>query len=159
MQHCTLDMTDSGLIKSYFYVVASFIAGYLGMSGFSTHLVYLLAFTMTIDTLAAWLMWIRVNPQNLTSSAAKEGIFKKIVMFLAILILIVAFKTVGVNPGPMLNVVFTVLILAECFSALNNLHNAVRKQIVQEFDTVSYLIKWTKERVYSMLKDVLKNKK
>ena len=159
MQNCTLDMTDGGLVKSYFYVVASFIAGYLGMSGFSTHLVYLLAFAMTIDTLAAWLMWARIDPQNLTSSAAKEGIFKKIVMFLAIVILIIAFKTVGVNPGPMLNVVFTVLILAECFSTLNNLHNAVRKQIVQEFDTVSYLIKWTKERVYSMLKDVLKNKK
>jgi hypothetical protein len=159
MKNCTLDMTDTGLIKSYFYVFASFIAGYLGISGFSTELVGLLALAMSVDTIAAWIMWYRVNPHQLTSNAAKEGIFKKIVMLLAIFILIVAFKTVGVNPGPMLNVIFTVLILAECFSALNNLHNAVRKQIIQEFDTVSYLIKWTKERVYTLLQKTLANKK
>ena len=159
MQHCTLDMTDTGLLKSYFYVISSFIAGYLGIEGFSKDLVFFLALVMVIDTVAAWIMWARVNPQELSSSAAKEGIFKKLIMFLAILVFVIAFKTVGVNPGPILNVVFTVLILAECFSALNNLHNAVRKQVIQEFDTVSYLLKWTKERVYSLLRSALKKEK
>jgi small-conductance mechanosensitive channel len=158
MKDYILDMTDSGLIKSYFYVFASFIAGYLGITGFSHHLVFLLAISMSVDTIAAWLMWWRIDPNKLTSQAAKEGIFKKIVMFLIILILIIAFKVVGINPGPMLNVTFTVLILAECFSALNNLHNALKKEIVQEFDTVSYLIKWTKERVYELLSKALGNK-
>ena len=128
------------VLKNSSYVLA-FMAS-VEYLGFNPEVLVIFTILMVIDLITGIVRSIMVDGgSTFTSTAIRDGIFKKILLLGAIFTLGLAGRGVGFDLSPLIQASITVLILAETYSILGNIHSARTGKTKNEFDAVSFILK------------------
>lgn len=154
-----IDDSIMGILKAISYPVVAFVSWYCSTLKITNELVSGLGILMVIDTASSLVKHLRIDKNKITSKAMKDGLFKKIVMLILPVVITIALKTVGVATTGIVTAYFSILILAEAYSAVSNLHCAYVREDKMEYDAFSALIKWSKDKLFAIMKGIMGNDK
>lgn len=150
----TIDVSFWGQVKAFSYFAFVTITAYLGLTGVKMHLIEVLAWLMLVDTATGYWKWRRCDPRLIKSKSMKEGVYKKFVSLIIPIILALVFKALEQDISMMLNAYFTVLCVAEGYSAISNLQCAITRDPKEEFDAVSAVLKFAKDKLFVILQQL-----
>jgi phage-related holin len=106
---------------------------------------------MAIDFMTGVGKQLRIDKKKLTSHAAWLWIAKKLLVFVMIGAMSLAFVWLKLNPDQLLDTTFAILITSELYSILQNIYAIRTGLILPEFDVVSIILK----TFWDFLKDKL----
>jgi hypothetical protein len=90
--------------------------------------------------------------KGITSSGLRDGVLKKTLLLVALFTLGLTGKGVGFDLTRLIQASVTVLILAECYSILGNVHSATTGKSKNEFDAISYILDQVKQVITKITK-------
>jgi hypothetical protein len=153
-----IDTTDIGMIKSAGYGIATALGIFFGISGVKQEVLTGLIALMLLDTATGVLKYMRAAPKQVKSKTFSEGIIKKLIALFIPLTVGLISKTLGFSSDILLTSVFTILCLSEAYSTIGNLYSAYTGDLAEEFDAISALLKFTKDKLFKLLKSALHEK-
>ena len=103
-------------------------------------MIFALAALMAIDFLTGLSKaWKIKDP--ITSHKISEGLMKKLHMILIVAIIGICLWGLGIDYSPALNFLFPILMTAELYSPLPNIHAFRTGEVLPEYDVISILLK------------------
>jgi phage-related holin len=123
-------------LTGYLLIVALF--EYLGIPSSQ---ITILGILMVIDFATGVGKQFRIDRRNITSHAAWMGAMKKVATILALLSIALMFKGLEIEANGYIKAILGILIMAECYSIIQNVY-AIRTGVcLPEFDAISILLK------------------
>ena len=153
-----IDTSDIGTIKAASYGIATALGVFFGISGVKQEVLTGLVALMALDTATGVLKYMRINAKAVKSKTFSEGIVKKLIALFIPLTVGLITKILGFPSDVLLTSVFSILCLSEAYSVIGNLYAAYTKELVEEFDAISALLKFTKDKLFKLLKSALHEK-
>lgn len=153
-----IDTTTLGTAKIAGYGVAAVLGTFFGVTGVKVAILESLAGLMVLDTITGIMKWFAIDKTAIKSKGLGEGIMKKLVALFIPLTIGLLSKGMGWQPDILLTTTFLVLCVSEAYSILGNLYSVYTKNPAEEFDAVSALLKFLKDKVFATLKTLLGQK-
>lgn len=134
--------------------VTYFLAFLIGTVGLATEAFAIFGALIILDTITGVIRTIRIRGgESFTSLQLTGGIVSKGLIISVPLVIAWAGKGAGLDLTLVAKGVLSVLILAEAYSILGNIHAIHIKRDVKEFDAIA----WILSKVREQLEDYLKN--
>ena len=153
IEETTNHITTGAVLKHLGYIPAI-------MFGVSTDSYAILAFFILLDTLTGVLRaGILHGWREVTSFKFTTGLISKLLVIFIPLMIALAGKGVGLNLTILAQSAIGMLILAQFYSILGNIHAIKIRKDVKEFDAVSWVITHIQEVVEKLLVDSNKGKR
>lgn len=131
------EITIPIIIKNCGYIAV----GVLGATGLESDAVLILSVFMLVDTLTGIIRaGITKGWRNVTSMKLMSGIIAKLLVLLVPLIIAIAGIGAGIDLRILAKAALSILILAEAYSILGNIHACITKKDSKEFDAVAYIL-------------------
>lgn len=139
------------IIKNISYV-AAFIAT-VEWLGFNAQALTIFIMLMLIDVFTGVVRsCVNEGCHSIKSSIGIRGVLSKILLLTALLSMALTSKAIGFEPKLLAQGTVNVLILAELYSILGNIHSAKTGKKKVEFDVVKYMLDRVKELLNNALK-------
>jgi len=139
--------------KSCGYVTA----GIFGATGISHETIAILALLMVIDVITGIARSGKLYGWGaVTSSKMTAGIIAKLLVMLVPLVIALAGRGSGIDLRWVVSSSLTILVLAEAYSILGNIHSASTGKKTPEFDAVGYILEKFREVVENFLSNTKK---
>lgn len=157
-QRMEIDSSFAGIFKTISYLF--FIAyTWLESKGINAYVFYVLIFFMVLDiATGVWKSNVVKGLENPSSKIAKKGIITKVVMFT---IPVVCGLIWGIfdkeNALNVVNTMLVALVLAEGFSIIGNSYTIYTREVLTEYDAVTFLFKAVGNAIKALLEKTLKN--
>lgn len=158
MKNIQIDYSLLGILKAISYAFFCTIT-WLESKGINSYVFYVLIAFMVLDMILGWIKASVVKElENPSSKKAKKGILTKTIMFV---IPAVSGLIWGIfdkeNAIKVINVQLTALAIAEGYSNIANAYAIYTKEILSEFDAVTFVFKTTANKIKSLLGKIYKN--
>ena len=149
----TEPITTGTVIKHLGYIPAVIF-------GLSTHSYAILAFFIILDTITGVIRAGRLHGwREVTSFKFTSGLISKLLVIFIPLMIALCGKGIGLNLSYLAQSAIGMLILAQFYSVLGNIHAIKVGKDVREFDAVSWVIVHIQQVVEKILVDGNKGKK
>lgn len=155
-----IDTTIKGWGESVVYVVAGIYA-WVESTGLNAYVLSVLALFMFLDMILGWMKAIVVKElDNPTSKKAKKGILAKVVMFTIPVVSGLIWGALGDKDTAVkvVNVQLTGLMIAEGYSNVANAYAIYTREVLSEFDAVTFVFKKTAEKIRKILERIMDEK-
>jgi putative effector of murein hydrolase LrgA (UPF0299 family) len=138
--HFPIDTSFFGQLKALMYPLVVGIVAVLQYINIDANLILIYATLLGIDSVSGWIKAWRIDPKSVKSSIAISGLMSKMIMLLVPVVIGLCVKALGQNSSWLVNVVFSVLTLAEAYSFLGNVYAIRTRKEVEEWDAVSAVL-------------------
>lgn len=136
--------------------VAAFLAS-LEWLGFVPETLFIFGVLMILDFATGIARARKVDGKEaITSESIREGVLRKALTLTAVFSVGLTGKGIGFDMSGLVQASTTVLILAECYSILGNVHSYRTGQPKKEYDGVSTLISFILSRLKKALSAIVK---
>jgi len=125
-------------VKTLGYFVSVFTFDYLNIPQEQLSILWGL---MVLDTITGIAKAYKTNPKTITSHALWAGVLKKFVTVLVVYILAMIGKGIGIPPEHFVEWGLSILIMAEWYSALQNIYAVRTGVVLPEYDVISIILK------------------
>jgi len=137
-------------IKTFGYAVSIFSFDYLGIPDKQ---LTILGVLMVIDVITGIAKAYRVDPRSITSHALWIGVLKKFLTVILVYTLALVGKGVNIPPAHFMEWGLSILIMAEWYSAIQNIYAVRTGKVLPEYDVISIILK----KLSDYLKDKIDN--
>jgi len=137
-------------IAAVLYLPFAFIIEY---SKVDTVVVETLTVLIILDIVTGFMKTICVGGKP-TSTRLANGIFSKLVLLLIPISVALAAKPFGMDLKFLVNGIMSALILSELYSIIANIYTINTKKEVEEFDVISLILKFIRNKINRILGDV-----
>lgn len=146
------DITVLALLKNGSYIAAIIYS--IQYLGFSPESLVIFAALMIIDVITGSIRSMLNNGgRSFKSSILSAGILAKCMLLLVPFTVGLTGKGVGFDLSVFVQSVVSVLILAEAYSILGNIHSSITGKEKQEFDAVAFILSKLRTTLLKVLKD------
>lgn len=133
------NLTIFSILKNTSYLAAFVVS--LNWIGFNPQSLGIFAILMVIDVITGVVRVRRCEGEkSITSHNGKVGVMKKLLGMTALFTIGLTGKGVGFDMSAMVQASVTVLILAESYSILGNIHSYTTGKPKVEFDAISFIL-------------------
>ncbi len=137
-------------VKTLGYFVSVFTFDYLNIP---QEQLSILGGLMVLDTITGIAKVYKVDPRSITSHALGAGVLKKFVTVLIVYVLAMIGKGIGIPPEHFVEWGLSILIMAEWYSAIQNIYAVRTWKVLPEYDVISIILK----KLSDYLKEKLDN--
>lgn len=137
-------------LKTFGYALSIFSFDYLAIPDKQ---LTILGVLMVIDVITGISKAYTVCPQSITSHALGVGVLKKFLTVILVYTLALVGKGVNIPPAHFMEWGLSILIMAEWYSAIQNIYASRTGKILPEYDVISIILK----KLSDFLKEKLDN--
>ena len=134
--------------KTFWYWLCIFSFTYLNIPQEQLSILWMLMF---IDTITGVLKQYRIDPKMITSHELSMGVLKKFVTVIIVFVIALIGKWAHFNTILLVEWWLSILIMAEWYSALQNIYAVRTGIILPEFDVISLLL----SKIWILIKEQL----
>jgi phage-related holin len=136
--------------KTFGYMVSVFTFDYLNIP---QEQLTILGVLMLLDTMTGVAKAYKTNPKTITSHALAVGVLKKFLTVILVYTLALVGKWVNIPPAHFMEWGLSILIMAEWYSAIQNIYAVRTGKVLPEYDVISIILK----KLSDFLKEKLDN--
>lgn len=137
--HNEITSTIIEWLKTFWYFVAVFTFDYLEIPQSQLSI---LGALMVVDVITGIAKVYRVNPSHITSHDLGMWVLKKFLTVLIVYTIALVAKGVGIPASHFLEWGLSILIMAEWYSAIQNIYAFRTWKVLPEYDVISIILKW-----------------
>lgn len=137
-------------IKTFGYAVSIFSFDYLGIPDKQLTILWTL---MVIDVITGIAKAYGIDPRSITSHALGIWVLKKFLIVILVYTLALVGKGVNIPPAHFMEWGLSILIMAEWYSAIQNIYAVRTGKVLPEYDVISIILK----KLSDFLKEKLDN--
>lgn len=153
-----VDTSVWGWIKTSVYAAAVIIVNYIGKFFTYIEVENMLVVTLTVIMMFDWVTGIlkaRSLNIKITSKKSNKGVLEKAVLLSVPLAIAFAAKVIDIPLGVTVKGLFSILIVAELYSAIGNCYCIYTKEDIKEYDAVTAIMKWLRTSLSKVLKNFM----
>lgn len=158
----TVDTSTWGWIKSGLYAVAVIIVNYVGQFFTYIEVENMLVLALTIIMIFDWVTGVlkaKALNKKVSSKRSNKGVLEKAVLLAIPLAIAFVAKVINIPLGVTVKGLFSILIVAELYSAVGNCYCIYTKEDIQEYDAITAILKWLRNSLSKILKNFLTEEK
>lgn len=152
-----VDWSFVGICKSVFYAITFGFTTTLNYIEVQKEVVFALAIAMVFDTITGVIKSKRLG-RKVTSKEGKKGVIEKVLMFIAVLLLGVIGKLLGVDLSWLVVNALILLTVFETFSFFGNIGSIHSGKEEEELDAISSVIKFIRNALKYLIEKMLSQK-
>lgn len=137
-------------LKTFGYALSIFSFDYLGIPDKQLTILWVL---MLIDVITGISKAYQIDPRSITSHALGVGVLKKFLTVILVYTLALVGKGVNIPPAHFMEWGLSILIMAEWYSAIQNIYAVRTGKVLPEYDVISIILR----KLSDYLKEKLDN--
>ena len=137
------------IIKTTIYPIVAIVCAYLNLN---QEIIWILAILVIIDFITGILRAYRVW-EKITSARMWSGAISKTLLIFIPFVLWLWFKAIGWDVSKILSAMVSILVVAETYSVIANITQAIKWEVIEEFDVITMVL----TKILAKLKQIIEN--